>query len=122
MEGLNESMSIVIIILKITAISYGAICLGVIGYGILSLFSNFTLIFKDDDPNISIPGTILGGSRYMHRTLAHDAEPISGPTAQLGGIIYIILGILMLIPLIWGTSVFHMKIVDLFNFSQQITL
>ena len=88
----DESFEIAIIIFYIFLAVYIVISLGILFYGLYSLVVKRTRIFEDK---------MLPPSDRSHRTLPRSSKGIHGSTAQLVGLVYIILGGLMLAPVVW---------------------
>lgn len=108
---MNEGLSVAIDIIKIFAAIYGLIALIIIAYGFRSIIHRKTRIFKDEElsygfsKKISVIDSALSKSFkpfYYHRTIPKESEEIKDDSAVLVGIVYIILGLLMLSPLIWA--------------------
>lgn len=108
---MNESLSIAVDIVKIFAGVYGLAAIGILIYGIVSVINQKTRVFKDEESSYGFSKTLTVIDSainksfkpfYYHRTIPKDSEGLTKEPAILVGWVYIVLGILMLAPLIWG--------------------
>lgn len=107
---MDESLSIAVDIVKIFAVIYGLIAISIFVYGVISVFSRKTRVFKDESSSygfsksLTVIDSVISKSFkpfYYHRIIPRDSEKLKGDSAVLVGWLYIILGFLMLSPLIW---------------------
>lgn len=110
------SFDLLVTLLKIIYFTYALIPIIVILYGIRSIITNSSRIYGDDDSNYSfsskltVINSIINKSVtpfIYHRTIPHDSRSVKGDTAKLTGIVYIILGLLLLIPLYLGKGILN---------------
>ena len=107
MEGLSSAIEIV----KIFAIGYGFIAIVILVYGIVSVFTGRSRVFKDEGSSygfskrLTVIKSVIDKSIspfYYHRIIPRSSQGLKGTPARLTGWIYIIIGLLMLAPLIWA--------------------
>lgn len=107
---MSESYSLVILILKIFAAGYTLLPISVILYGIYSIVSGYSRVFGDDESSygiskpLSVLNSVLSKSvdpGLYHRVIPHDSKPVSGSSATVMGVLYIIVGLMLLFPLVW---------------------
>jgi hypothetical protein len=108
--SVEKDLSVAIDIVKIFAVFYGLIGVSILVYGIISVFTRGTRIFKDDDSSygfskkLTIINSLVNRSIspfIYHRIIPKDSEELTGGPAILMGLIYIAIGLFMLFPLAW---------------------
>ncbi len=108
---MEESLSLVVDIVKIFAGAYGLIAVVIIIYGIISVIKRETRVFKDEDSSygfskkLTVIDSVISRSFkpfFYHRTIPNNSEGLSGEPATIMGWIYIVIGLFMLSPLIWA--------------------
>jgi len=111
-----EGLSLAIDVVKIFAIGYGLIATTILIYGIFSVITGQTRVFKDEkssygfSKSLTLIKSIMDKSIspfYYHRIIPHASQSLKGSPARLTGWFYIIIGLLMLAPLAW--AVFFLK-------------
>ena len=108
---MSESLSIAVDIVKIFAVFYGLIAVSILIYGVFSILTRKTRVFKDEESSygfsktLTVIDSVISKSFkpfYYHRIIPKDSEELKGDSAVLVGWVYITLGLLMLSPLIWA--------------------
>lgn len=107
---MEESIQIATDALKVFFGMYIFASVVLISYGFYSIFTRSSRIFKDEEGNfkISKPYSIMSSLIYgrpkiviYRRVLPYDSQGLYGESAVVMGFIYIALGLLMLMPILF---------------------
>lgn len=113
---MNESLYLAYDIVKIFAVIYGIIAFGVLVYGIISVFTGRTRVYKDEDSSygfsdkLTVFNSAINRSFspfYFHRRIPKESKSLSKEPAVIMGWNYIFIGLLMLLPLVWAYNSFR---------------
>ncbi|MCA9392203.1 hypothetical protein KC614_03310 [candidate division WWE3 bacterium] len=87
-------------IVKVFVYLYVGIAIVVLLYGVYSILTKRTRVFGDDDSSYRY-SPLASLSIKFHRIIPRKNQQYGGSAAQLYGILYVVVGLLMLAPVIY---------------------